>query len=127
MKDTYSCLSRALTILLNRSSFLEFLYSFSASSTPPFHVAVFSFLVFAGYVHLEILKQWKTVYFHFYFFKIAGELAENITLFASWYCGFQTLQKNVRVFLEAIFPSLYKPSQACRDGRLEAWRTIRFE
>jgi len=30
-------------------------------------------------------------------------------------------------FLEAIFPSLYKPGQARQDGRLEAERTIRFE
>jgi len=29
---------------------------------------------------------------------MAGELAENIRLFASWYCGFQTLQKTSLFF-----------------------------
>ena len=30
-------------------------------------------------------------------------------------------------FLDAIFPSLYKPIQACQDGRLEARRIICFD
>ena len=60
------------------------------------------------------------------FFKMAGELAEHITLFASWYCGFPTLQKT-SLFFGSYLASLYKPRQACQDGRLEAWRIIRFE
>ncbi len=37
------------------------------------------------------------------------------------------LSKKHPCFLEAIFPSLHKPRQACQEGRLEAWRTIGFE
>ncbi len=44
--NTNSYLPRALTILLNRSPFLEFFYSFPASSTPPFRVrSSLSFLI----------------------------------------------------------------------------------
>ena len=60
--------------------------------TPPFHVAVFSFLVFVGYMHLEILIQWETTYFSCCLFKMAGEVLGKM-LFASWYCGFPILQK----------------------------------
>ena len=45
-------------------------------------------------------------------------------LFASCYCGSQTFQKT-SLFFGSYFASLYKPRQACQDGRLEAWRTNR--
>ena len=37
------------------------------------------------------------------------------------------LSKKHPCFLVAIFPSLYKPRQACQEGRHEARRTIGFE
>ena len=60
------------------------------------------------------------------FFKMAGELAEHITLFASWYCGSPTLQKTSLFFWKLFFQPLKTESIACQEGRHEARRTIRF-
>jgi len=52
------------------------------------------------------------------FFKMAGELAEHITLLLPD-IAVPGHSKKHPCFLEAIFPSLYKPRQACQDGRAE--------
>jgi len=57
---------------------------------------------------------------------MVGELAENIILLLPDIAASRRSKKHL-CFLEAIFPSLYKPRQACQDGRLEAGRIIRFE
>ncbi len=58
--------------IFDSTTFLEFFYSFSASSTPPFHVAVFSFLVFAGYSIWKFLSDGKQPLSLAVFFKMAG-------------------------------------------------------
>jgi len=57
---------------------------------------------------------------------MAGELGYDIILLLPDIAAPRASKKHP-CFLEAIFPSLYKPRQACQDGRLEAERTIRFE
>jgi hypothetical protein len=42
--------------------------------------------------------MWETTYFLTVIFKMAGELAEHIILFASWHCGSQTFQKTSMLF-----------------------------
>lgn len=115
-----------LSILIRMSS-LVILTTTVLPAIPPFHVAIFSFLVFTWYMHLEILMQWETIYFHCCHFQDGGEISwvyNNI--FASWYCGFPPFQKT-SCFLETISAKLCKPRQARQDGGLKARRTICFE
>ncbi len=59
------------------------------------------------------------------FFKMAGELDEHIILLLPDIAASKLSQKRP-CFLQAIFPSLYKPRQARHDGGHEAGRIIRF-
>ncbi len=59
------------------------------------------------------------------FFKIVEGFGNDIILLLRDIAAPKRSKKHP-CFLEAIFPSLYKPRQACQDGRLEARRTIVF-
>jgi len=48
-------------------------------------------------------------------------------LFASWYCGFLTLQKTSVFFWKLFSQHLKTESITCQEGRYEARRTIGFE
>jgi len=52
------------------------------------------------------------------FFKMAGELAEHITLLLPDIAAPRHSKKRP-CFLEAIFSSLHKPRQACQEGCAE--------
>ncbi|HEA64886.1 MAG TPA: hypothetical protein ENI02_01950 [Candidatus Aminicenantes bacterium] len=51
-----------------------------------------------------------------------GCVRENVICFLI--LRFPDIPKNLRVFLEAILQHLFKPRQACQEGRLEARRRI---
>ena len=95
-------------------------------ATHPFHVVVFSFLVFTLYMHLEILMQWQTIYFNCFRFQDGGGIFEkNVICFLI--LRFPDIPKNVPVFWKLFLQHLKTEIIAHQDDGLEAGWTIGFE
>ncbi|MBW8002997.1 MAG: hypothetical protein FVQ80_13430 [Planctomycetes bacterium] len=62
---------------------------------------------FGVYAFAKFLSNGKQSIFIAFVFKMVGGLAEHITLFASWDCGFPTFQKT-SLFFGIYFPNTLK-------------------
>ncbi len=75
----------------------------------------------------KFLSKGKTIYFHCFRFKMAGGLAEHITLLLPDTAAFRLSKKHLCFFRSYFSNSLKKERKAHQDDGLEARRIIPFE